>query len=208
MQELFKLDPFIVVPGLTVVPRLADSEKLNAAVEEVLTAAPLRHQTIPGGRVMAVAQSNCGELGWTADAKGYRYTPYDPLTGRPWPKIPAALGEAALAGATAAGFPDFEPDACLINVYTAGTQLGLHRDADEADLDHPIVSISLGAPATFVIGGLERRNAVRSFTLHDGDVMLLAGEARLRFHGVRPLKTAAPGAVHSSRVNLTFRKAG
>ena len=52
----------------------------------------------------------------------------------------------------AADYPDFRPDACLINRYAVGAKLSLHRDKDEPDLRAPIVSVSLGLPAVFQFG--------------------------------------------------------
>ena len=107
----------------------------------------------PGGLRMSVAMTNCGSLGWVSDRRGYRYDPLDPQTGRPWPPMPASFARLAARAAAHAGFSGFAPDACLVNRYEAGTRLSLHQDRNERDFDAPIVSVSLGIPATFLFGG-------------------------------------------------------
>ena len=92
------------------------------------------------------------------------------------------------SAATAAGYAGFEPDACLINRYLPGTKLSLHQDRDEADFSAPIVSVSLGLPALFQFGGLQRADPAQRLPLAHGDVVVWGGNSRLRFHGVLALK--------------------
>ena len=136
---------------------VGESAALLQAVQDVVAAAPWRHMTVPGGGQMSVAMSNCGPLGWTSGPRGYRYRPDDPETGLPWPPMPAPFKALATAAALRAGFTGFRPDACLVNRYAPGARLALHQDRNEADLRHPIVSVSLGLPAEFLFGGLTRR---------------------------------------------------
>ncbi len=177
--------------------------KLARAIGEIAGSSPFRHLTTPGGRTMSVAMTNCGELGWVSDRRGYRYEALDPLSGRPWPAMPAAFRALARAAAAQAGFAAFAPDCCLINRYKAGDALSLHRDHDEADLDSPIVSVSLAAPATFLWGGLGRADPVRRVRLAPRDVVVWGGPSRLVFHGVARLPAGSAG-----RLNLTFRATG
>ncbi|WP_080478978.1 alpha-ketoglutarate-dependent dioxygenase AlkB, partial [Vibrio cholerae] len=135
---------------------LARAETLLAGVDAVTAEAPFRQMQTPGGYTMSVALTNCGSLGWTSDAHGYRYTRRDPLSGRPWPDMPAAFAELARDAAAEAGFPGFAPDACLVNRYEPGSRLSLHQDRNERDYGAPIVSVSLGMPAVFLFGGLAR----------------------------------------------------
>ncbi|MBA3696192.1 MAG: DNA oxidative demethylase AlkB [Methylotenera sp.] len=173
----------------------------------VLAMAPFRHMVTPGGFTMSVAMTNCG-LGWVTDRKGYRYTDNDPVTNQPWPVIPDSFKELASAAATEAGFMNFEPDACLINRYNIGARMSLHQDKNEQDFSRPIVSVSLGLPAIFQFGGLERTDKTIKIPLRHGDMVVWGGEARLRYHGVLPLKTNYHPAFGNCRINLTFRKAG
>lgn len=181
---------------------------LLAAVERVAAAAPFRHMETRGGLRMSVAMSNCGALGWVSDRRGYRYDAIDPRSGRPWPAMPDAFAALAADVADAAGFPGFVPDACLVNRYVPGTRLGLHQDRDECDFDAPIVSVSLGLPATFLFGGDARGDKAQRIPLQHGDVVVWGGPARLRHHGVLALKDGHHPMLGPQRINLTLRLAG
>ncbi|MEN5239065.1 MULTISPECIES: DNA oxidative demethylase AlkB [Pseudomonas] len=194
----------VLLPGFA----LGEVEALLDALRPVLRAAPWRHMHTPGGQRMAVALSNCGALGWVSDERGYRYSPLDPLSGQPWPALPAVLLALAGRAAALAGFDGFVPDACLINHYLPGTRLSLHQDRDERDFGQPIVSISLGLPAVFLFGGLQRADRVQRIALNHGDVLVWGGEDRLRFHGVLPVKPGVHPRLGERRINLTLRKAG
>jgi len=178
-----------------------------AAYEAVITEAPFRHMVTPGGQTMSVAMTNCGGAGWVTDRRGYRYDRVDPLTGKPWPPIAPPLVHLACRAAVEAGYEGFEPDACLINRYTPGSRLTLHQDRNERDFSAPIVSVSLGLPAKFLFGGLERSASVRRMMLYHGDVAVWGGPSRLAFHGIDTLKDGEHPATDRCRINLTFRKA-
>ncbi len=180
---------------------------LIAGIDEIIAAAPLRHMATPSGMRMSVAMTNCGEAGWVTDRGGYRYQPHDPDSGRAWPRMPPAFAELAHAAAGAAGFHGFEPDACLINRYVAGARMSLHQDRDERDFNEPIVSVSLGLPATFLLGGLRRADKPQRIVLDHGDVLVWGGPARLRFHGVLPVEPGHHDLLGAMRINLTFRRA-
>ena len=201
------------------------TEDIVAAVESISAAASFRHLKTPGGKPMSAAMTNCGALGWVSDARGYRYEPCDPLTGKPWPAMPALLRDLAQRAAAAAGWPGFDPDACLVNRYVPGARMGAHRDADERDFAQPIVSVTLGAAAMVFWYGLRRAGTPLKLRLEPGDVLVWGGAARRGYHGVGPplvagaaaqgdLWGAAAGAVADApddgpvRINLTFRKAG
>jgi alkylated DNA repair protein (DNA oxidative demethylase) len=187
---------------------LSRAPALWAAVEAVAAAAPFRHMQTPGGLTMSVGLTNCGQLGWVSDRGGYRYTTHDPESGRAWPAFPAVVRELALEAAARAGFPHFAPDACLVNRYVPGARLTLHQDKDEHDYDHPIVSVSLGLPAMFLFGGHKRSERAERIPLVHGDVVVWGGPARLRYHGVLPLREGSHPLLGSLRINLTLRKAG
>lgn len=197
-------DGVVLLPGHA----LANEAALLAGVNAVVAAAPWRQMQTPGGQTMQVAMTNAGPLGWVSDRRGYRYSAQDPLRDAPWPPMPDAFRALARSAAAAAGFPGFEPDACLVNRYVPGTRLSLHQDRNERDFSAPIVSVSLGVPATFLLGGLERAGGTQPIPLWHGDVLVWGGPARLRFHGVRPIKAAHHPAFGPDRVNLTFRRAG
>ena len=185
---------------------LQQDVNLLQAFEEVIASAPLRHCVTPGGYTMSVGMSNCGTLGWVSSRSGYKYERNDPLTGQPWPVMPACWLELASRAAAQAGFLNFKPDACLVNVYKAGAKLSLHQDKDEKDLSAPIVSVSLGLPAVFLFGGLHRSDRPKRLHLGHGDVVVWGGPARLAYHGIAPLADGEHSLMGRRRVNLTFRK--
>lgn len=183
-------------------------EAVLPALAHICEVAPFRHMVTPGGFSMSVALTNCGHLGWTSDRSGYRYSPIDPASGQPWPELPSAFLALATAAANAAGFPDFVPDACLVNQYQPGSRMSLHQDKDERDYTWPIISVSLGIPATFLFGGHHRADKPQRVPLFHGDVVVWGGKDRLRYHGVAPIKEALHSVMGAQRINFTFRKAG
>jgi len=184
----------------------AEAAALVEAVSSVTQAAPFRHLVTRGGYTMSVAMTNCGRVGWVSDAGGYRYDPIDPDTGKPWPPIPDVFFDLAVRAAATGGFPNYSPDACLINRYVAGSKLGLHQDRDENDQWAPIVSVSLGLPAVFLWGGKRRSDPLRRLRVESGDVAVWGGPARFAYHGVAALKDGEHLLTGAVRINLTFRK--
>jgi alkylated DNA repair protein (DNA oxidative demethylase) len=198
-----------IAPGAMVLRQFATPKEaaLLAAIREVAEKSPFRHMVTPGGFRMSVAMTNCGSLGWVSDKSGYRYDAIDPESGLPWPPMPEPFLNLATEAAAEAGFAKYIPDACLINRYEPGTKLTLHQDKDEHDYSQPIVSVSLGIPAVFLFGGLRRADRPMRVNLAHGDVVIWGGPARLRYHGVLPLKEDHHPLVGNYRINLTFRKA-
>jgi alkylated DNA repair protein (DNA oxidative demethylase) len=178
-----------ITPGAVWLRAFADehADQLMQALAAVLRQAPLRQMQTPGGYTMSVASSNCEQ---------------------PWPALPALFVALATRAAAAAGFAGFVPDACLINRYVPGARMSLHQDKNERDMTQPIVSVSLGLPATFRFGGDQRSDKTVRLQLESGDVVVWGGPARWRFHGV----DAVPEGMHQltghCRFNLTMRKAG
>ncbi|WP_285428197.1 MULTISPECIES: DNA oxidative demethylase AlkB [unclassified Pseudomonas] len=183
-------------------------ERLLPELRHVLAQAPFRQMVTPGGFTMSAALTSCGELGWTTDASGYRYSHLDPRSQQPWPALPDALRELAVQAAADAGFADFAPDACLINRYVPGAKMSLHQDKNERDYGAPVVSVSLGLPAIFLFGGHARSDKPQKISLFHGDVVVWGGVDRLRFHGVMPIKEGVHPVMGPQRINLTLRTAG
>ena len=195
------------IDGFRLLAQALDPEAQRALAGEVLAAAeaaPPYRPVTPGGQPMSVRMTNLGPLGWTTDSRGYRYEPRHPGTGEPWPPMPEMLVRLwdEVTGAPA------PPDACLVNVYGPEARMGLHRDTDEADFAFPVLSVSLGDTAIFRLGGPGRKDPTRSFRLASGDVCVLAGPARLYFHGVdRILPGSSRLIPGGGRINLTLRRA-
>jgi alkylated DNA repair protein (DNA oxidative demethylase) len=210
-MNLFPIEPLPIEPledGAMLLRGFADSEaaSLIDAVSQIVQGAAFRHLVVPGGHTMSVAMTNCGRVGWVSDRAGYRYDPVDPDTKAPWPAMPPMFLDLAVRAAAEAGFANYDPDACLINRYVAGAKLSLHQDRDEKDPWAPIVSVSLGLPATFLWGGKRRADPVRRLRLKSGDVVVWGGPARFVYHGVAPLKDGDHPLTGAARINLTFRK--
>ena len=208
--DLFAQDRLVIGDGAMLLNgfALAEADALIAHIADIAVQAPFRHMETPGGRRMSIATTSCGALGWTSSPRGYRYAAHDPETGISWPAMPAAFADLAARAAAEAGYGDFRPDACLVNRYAPGTRLTLHQDRNEIDMAAPIVSVSLGLPATFLWGGAMRSDRPRRIALHHGDVMVWGGPARLTFHGIDTLVSGMHPATGAYRYNLTFRQAG
>lgn len=197
----------MTVAGLRLYPGRLDPAQQRQLADEVLALckrAPPHRPVTPSGKSMSVAMTNLGPLGWVTDAAGYRYQATHPLTGEPWPLIPAVLTN-LWAELCDAAVP---PDCCLVNLYDAGARMGLHRDNDEADFGFPVLSVSLGDTALFRLGGLGRRDPSGQIRLASGDVCVLGGAARRAYHGVDRI---IPGSSRllpaGGRLNLTLRRA-
>lgn len=200
------------VAGFRVYPGRLDGDaqrRLLAAIRAVAAEAPFFRPAMPRtGRPFSVDMTNCGPLGWVSDrGGGYRYQPLHPITGQPWPPMPASL----LQLWQEVGEYDLPPEACLVNHYAPGSRMGLHRDADEADFLAPVVSVSLGDDCLFRIGGRDRGGPTRSVRLASGDVAVLGGESRLAFHGVDRIypgtsRLLADWFPEGGRINLTLRR--
>ena len=194
--------------GFAHYPLYFSSQEQIALIEAVkagVAKAPFYQPTMPRtGTPLSVVMSNFGPLGWVTDKeKGYRYEPVHPKTGAAWPGLPEILGS---LWDEVTNFPA-RPEACLINWYREGAKMGLHVDNDENDLCAPVVSVSLGDPALFRIGGPKRGGATAGLKLFSGDVVVLSGEARLCHHGVSKVFYGESALVpKGGRINLTMRR--
>ena len=151
-------------------------------------------------------------LGRHWNAKTYKYettrSDYDNLPVQP---LPEDLKDLARRIAMKAGMR-IEPDICLMNYYSAEARLGVHQDKDERpetiEAGIPVVSVSLGDTAKFMIGGMKRKDPVARILLESGDAIVMGGASRLRFHGVSGIVAgSAPVELGiQGRFNLTFRQ--
>lgn len=186
---------------------LQEAQQIVAHLSQIQSLSPARQMQTPGGQKMSARITNCGEVGWVTDSKGYRYSALDPLTQQRWPDMPPLFKHLANVAAATAGFERYQPDACLINVYQPGAKMGLHQDRDEQDFSQPIVSFSLGLPVIFQFGGAERNAIKTRVLLEHGDVIVWGRNKRLNYHGVLTLKPGHHPLTGSQRINLTFRRA-
>lgn len=179
--------------------------QLLDAIRAVVREAPLYVPRMPRtGKPMQVRMSNCGDLGWVTDKeRGYRYQATHPETGKSWPAMPDILVE---LWQNIAGYEQ-PAEACLINYYNDRARMGLHQDRDEQNFDAPVVSVSLGDDCLFRIGGTKRGGPTQSIRLFSGDVIVLGGASRLRYHGVdRIYPETSMLLKDGGRINLTLRR--
>ncbi len=197
----FHLRAFLPPPG---------QQRLAAAVE-ALAAEPagFYRPRVRGGGYM-----HCDMLclGRHWNARTYTYEPVRAdHDGLPAPALPPAVARLAVDAAAAVGF-ELEPDICLINRYGHDGRMGLHQDKDEdasaLEAGVPVVSLSLGDSARFLLGGFRRREPATAIELRSGDAFVLGGPSRLRYHGVaRILPGSGPAAIAlAGRISLTFRQ--
>jgi alkylated DNA repair protein (DNA oxidative demethylase) len=197
-------------PGLVLFPsRLSEAEQgeLWQQCRELADGpVPMYTPIVRGGRKMSVGMLCLGKH-WNGLTYRYeeRRSDFDAL---PAPPIPPRL--AAVARSADAGFA-MEPDICIMNFYTDEAKMGVHQDKDERPetiaAGIPIVSVSLGDAARFVVGGLSRRDPTSPLVPRSGDVLVMGGVSRLRYHGVtRILPGTAPAGTGPGRFNLTFRQ--
>jgi DNA alkylation damage repair protein AlkB len=188
----------------------ADDQRRRWRECEALSAGPvpMYTPTVRGGRKMSVGMLCLGRH-WNALTYAYeeRRTDFD---NQPVPPIPPEFAELAAGAAAKAGFA-MRPDLCIMNLYSTDSRMGVHQDKDESPESiargTPIVSVSLGDAARFVVGGLNRKESVQPLLLRSGDVVVMGGPSRLRFHGVtRILPGTAPEGTGPGRFNLTFRE--
>jgi len=194
--------------GFTHYPLYFDAAQQHALIEAVregVKQAPFFIARMPRtGTPMSVALSNFGTLGWVSDKeRGYRYEPVHPVSGEPWAPMPKLLLD---LWDEVTGYP-VEPECCLINWYKDGAKMGAHIDNDEQDAKAPVVSISLGDPAMFRMGGSERGGPTKGIKLFSGDVVVMAGESRFCYHSVSKVYYGESALVpRGGRINLTMRR--
>jgi len=169
---------------------------------------PMYTPTVRGGKKMSVGMLCLGRH-WNATTYAYEPRRSD-FDGLEVPPVPPDFAELAGAAAAAAAFA-MRADLCIMNFYDAGSRMGVHQDKDEPEetiaAGVPIVSLSIGDAARFVIGGLTRREPTAPLVLRSGDVVVMGGPSRLRFHGVtKILSGTAPEGTGPGRFNLTFRQ--
>jgi alkylated DNA repair protein (DNA oxidative demethylase) len=192
----FRLFPAAITP--------ADQAVLVETVMAAAQSAPFYRPQTPGGKSMSVLQTSFGPLGWTTDHAGYRYEARHPGAGTPWPALPDALLDLWRRYAETKR----APDSCLVNLYRDGAKMGLHQDADEADFEVPVVSISLGDTAIFRLGGQARQDSTQTLRLASGDICRLGGESRRAYHGIDRIIAGSSRLVPGGgRINLTLRRA-
>ncbi|WP_299414488.1 alpha-ketoglutarate-dependent dioxygenase AlkB [uncultured Sulfitobacter sp.] len=180
---------------------IAAQRAVLTAVRGVVADAPFFRPDTPYGKPMSVRMSAAGQYGWYSDKKGYRYVRNHP-SGRPWPAIPEPVLDIWRDVTGLARMPE----CCLINYYGAEAKMGLHQDRDEASMEWPVVSVSLGDDGLFRMGNVTRGGKTESHWLRSGDVVVMGGDARLAYHGVDRIRSGSSTLLpKGGRLNLTLR---
>ena len=208
VADKFDTNPIVenLGKGVFHIKRMAPSEAITQLTCEIIKQAPLRQMMTPMGHLTKASMTNCGDYGWISDLAGYRYSTHDPISQKVWPTLPQEFLALHHKACQLVGLNPFKPDACLINCYEVGQSMGRHQDKDEQSLEWPIVSISLGLSAVFQIFGNQGNSPSLELLLEDGDVLILSGESRLFYHGVKPIKIDRLNPNLLKRFNLTLRK--
>ena len=183
----------------------AQQAELISCVKQATQTAPFFQPAMPKtGTPLSVVMTNFGTLGWVTDkAQGYRYEPAHPKTGAHWPPLPDLL---VRLWKETAEWPDL-PEACLVNWYREGSKMGAHIDRDERAVNAPVVSVSLGDPAMFRIGGPKRGGPTHGIKLMSGDVVVMGGASRQCYHSVSKIYYGESALVpNGGRINLTMRR--
>ena len=196
--------PNLTIRGFKIFKERLDLKIQNDLISdlrEIVKVAPLFSPYVPGGNKMSVNMTSAGKYGWFSDTKGYRYISRQ-KNGNNWPQIPNSILEIWQKFVSS----ERNPDCCLINYYSKDAKMGLHQDNDEADFDWPVLSISLGDDALFRIGNVEKGGKTDSLWLNSGDIVVMGGAARLKYHGIDKIRSGTSNLLkNGGRINLTLR---
>lgn len=105
-------------------------------------------------------------------------------------KIPTDLSMLHLVLAKVLGFNNFKSEAAIINYYRMNSTLAGHTDHSEVNLAAPLFSTSFGQTAIFLIGGHTQEDPAHALFLRSGDIVVMSGDSRLRYHGVPKILSA------------------
>ena len=121
---------------------------------------------------------------------------YDWIT-KAYPSSPPPAFPHDIANYLRDRFPQMQPEAAIVNLYSPGDKLALHRDVSEQS-SADLISVSFGCDGIFVAGldGSEPADEPRSMVvrLRSGDAVVMSGKARYAWHGVpQVLPRTCPG---------------
>ena len=92
---------------------------------------------------------------------------------------------------------DYRAEAAIINYYPMDSNLGGHVDYSEPNKNAPLVSISIGQSAIFLIGGPSKSLEPLPILLQNGDVVIMTHQARQSYHAVPKILAANEGNLAS-----------
>lgn len=123
-------------------------------------------------------------LRWVNIGVRYNWTErqYQPLV--PNKTLPSDLAADLARIADSVGYPNYCCETAIINYYHSDSTMGAHVDDAEDNMSQPIVSVSLGCAAVFLIGGTTRDTPPTQILLRSGDVLVMGGASRYNYHGI------------------------
>ena len=202
-----------IYPGTVHLPgflSLKDQKALASRCEAIGSAsAGFYTPEVQGGAYMRIKMVCLGKH-WNPKTYKYEATRSD-HDGLAVQELPDDLKDFARRAGLSAGM-QIDPDICLLSFYSEAGRLGLHQDKDERaetiEAGIPVLSISLGDTAEFLIGGTRRKDPLKIVLLESGDAIVFGGPSRLRYHGVSGIIAAtAPAELGiQGRFNLSFRQ--
>ncbi|KAL8809523.1 MAG: hypothetical protein Q9223_003031 [Gallowayella weberi] len=120
------------------------------------------------------------KLRWMTLGSQYDWTSKAYPAGSP-PEFPKDIAQL-----TRGIFPHIQPEAAIVNFYTPGDTLSIHRDVSE-ESDVGLVSISLGCDAIFIAGIENTATTELEYVvmrLKSGDAVYMSGPSRYAWHSV------------------------
>ncbi|KAF2009384.1 hypothetical protein BU24DRAFT_473521 [Aaosphaeria arxii CBS 175.79] len=128
---------------------------------------------------LTVSQLLNRKMRWTTLGGQYDWT------AKRYPDAPPPTFPPDIKDLLEAIFTDTKAEAAIVNLYSAGDTLSVHRDVAEF-CDTGLVSVSLGCDAVFVIGIQEDGGEEKILTLRlrSGSAVYMSGKSRFAWHGV------------------------
>ena len=187
MDEI-KSSSKILADSPAIVQTNFSSELANYPSEDKLTHSPPKKRKRPESFPLSrLRYLNLGEWNYNWGDRRYEKVPH--ATSLPDSLVEVARRAHELAkeqtGEATSRPVNFDMAICnLYHLQRPSDRLGGHKDDVEEDLSLPLVTISLGAPGVFLLGGESRQDAPTAILLRAGDCMVMSGRSRNYFHGV------------------------
>ncbi|KAF2072299.1 hypothetical protein CYY_006377 [Polysphondylium violaceum] len=122
-------------------------------------------------------------LAWATLGYQYQWTPRKYVEDI-YEDMPDDLQSLVQKIAVATNFHPYVAEAATVNFYNEDSIMGGHLDDAEEEMEKPIVSISFGATAVFLMGGETRDIAPIPLYIRSGDIVIMGGRSRYCYHGV------------------------
>ncbi|CAD6576720.1 MAG: hypothetical protein TREMPRED_001751 [Tremellales sp. Tagirdzhanova-0007] len=193
MRHTVETEPTAVVEYQEIISRIRSRSRLEVEPSERLG---------PKTVEQLMREIRWANLGWVYQwsTKSYDLTPgtsnpfpedlaelcWNIVRSVPWMKVFQSHGDDEAGNRTdwKSWTEDYKPDTGIVNFYQLNDTLMGHVDRAELDPSRPLVSISLGHAAVFLLGSSSRLDSPTPIILRSGDVLIISGDARQSYHGV------------------------